>query len=264
MENTLEKSPGVELSIVLPVLGKGICLEGMLKMLTIEIAVPYEVLLICHRQELDPASLQRMCQEYPVIRCLEAQEKKQKPSTLVALQQGVRAASGQYVLIVCADTIGPIVAVNQMLELARDGYDFVSGTRYAGGGRRLGGSLIAITLSKLANHLLYSLSGCAFSDCTTGLKLFRKSAFAKLSLESNSEGWVVAFEMALKAQAAQLKIAEVANIAIDHLYGGDSTFHLPQEFFAYLKWFFWALINLPKTPVAHTSVPIRRIQIADC
>jgi hypothetical protein len=252
--------PVIELSIVLPALGKSISLEGLLKLLTIDISVPYEIILLSHNNEVDLEIVERISTKYPAVRWLD---KHENASTLSALKQGVQAAAGSHILMVCADTAGPIIAVDQMLGLAQEGYEYVSGTRYAAGGRRLGGPLFAVALSRAANFLLYSVGGSAFTDCTTGLKLFRKEIFDKLSLRSDSQGWVVAFEMSLKAQVAHVKIGEVANIAIDRLYGGDSTGRLDREFLAYLKWFLWGLVNLRKASVKHSSVPIRRIRIVE-
>ena len=102
-------SKPIELSVVLPVLGKGICMEGMLKLLTIDIAVPYEIIVIGRKQELGAELIQRVCAKYTNLRWLE---KDNQVGTLGALQQGIDAANGEYILVVCADTAGPIIAVD--------------------------------------------------------------------------------------------------------------------------------------------------------
>jgi len=43
------------------------------------------------------------------------------------------------ILIFAADEVGPVLAIEDMIALIREGCDFVSCTRYAHGGRRLGG-----------------------------------------------------------------------------------------------------------------------------
>lgn len=260
MQNATGVGKPVELSVVLPVLGKGICMEGMLKLLTIDIAVPYEIIVIGRKQELGVELIQRVCGKYSNLSWLE---KDNQVGTLGALNQGVDAATGEYILVVCADTAGPVIAVNQMLDLAREGCTFVSGTRYAGGGRRLGGSLLLMTISRAVNGILHSVAGTSFTDCTTGLKLFRKDVFKQLSLVTKSSGWVIAFEMALKAQVAGLKVGEVATIEIDRLYGGDSTSHIASEFYEYVKWFLWAFAKLRDPSVQHSTIPIRSLRLMD-
>jgi len=255
-----ERKPAVELSIVLPVIGKGICLEGMLKLLTIDVAAAYELVIVASRQDIELGARERISARYPRVQWLE---KTGHEGTLGALRQGIQAAGAEYILVVCADSAGPIIAINQMLKLAREGCAFVSGTRFAAGGRRLGGSYLEMSLSKLANRLLHSLAGSVFTDCTTGLKLFRKDIFEQLSLESKPEGWVIAFEMALKAQFNGLNVGEVANVAIDRLYGGDSTSHLDKEFFAYIKWFLWALSKLRDPQAKRSTMPVKCLRLME-
>jgi dolichol-phosphate mannosyltransferase len=240
MQNSTNYMDSTELSIILPLIGENIYFEGMLKLLTIDIATTYEIIFVCNLEEIDPSVVERLSKKYPAVIWLG---KNQAESTLEALKHGLEIANGHYILVICADTAGPYIPVNEMLNMAKQGCDFVGSTRYSSNGRRLGGPILEITLSRLANHVLH-MAGCAFTDATSGMKLFKKTIFPKLTLESNSTGWVIAFEMALKAQLAGLKLGEIANIAIDRLYGGKSTCQFNREFFDYIKWFCWGLIKL--------------------
>jgi dolichol-phosphate mannosyltransferase len=244
------------LSILLPLIGEGLSLRAMLKMLTLDIAFPYEIIIVHDGSPSSQAMLVEISPSYPQLKTVVNDRGK---GTLSAMNAGLREASGRYVLLVCADSVGPVLAVNQMVEMAEEGFEFISGTRYACGGRRLGGNYFSLTLSQIANTLLHRLAGCAFTDATTGLKLFRRDVLEKLDLESDTKGWVVAFEMALKAQAAGLKLGEVANISIDRLCGGCSTTHLDQEFGHYLRWFIWAFPRLKACPV--TQVPVQPLRL---
>ena len=94
---------------------------------------------------------------------------------------GVDAAVGDYIFLFAADEVGPVLAIEDMLALMQEGCDMVSCSRYAHGGRRLGGSAIGGVLSRLANRLFHGLAGCVFSDATTGIKLFRRSLFYTLN-----------------------------------------------------------------------------------
>ena len=144
-------------------------------------------------------------------------------------------------LIFAADEVGPVLAIDDMIALMDQGCDFVSCTRYAHGGRRLGGSLIGGVLSRLANWLFCRLSGCRLTDATTGIKMFRPELFEQLDLEARPIGWAVTFEMAIKAQLAGLTLGEVPIVSIDRLYGGKSTFVLGPWVSEYLRWFMWGL-----------------------
>jgi hypothetical protein len=133
------------------------------------------------------------------------------------------------------------LVVDDMLALMRQGCDFVSVTRYAHGGRRLGGSLIGGILSRTANWLFHHLVRSPFTDVTTGCKMFRRDLFEKFQLESRPVGWVFAFEMAIKAQLLGVRLGEVPLVSIDRLFGGQSSFRLGPWLVEYLRWFLWGL-----------------------
>src|SRR5579883_144766 len=100
-QDDVNSDPLVVLSIVLPVLGKGVCLEGMLKFLTLDIAVPYEIIVVCNPNDLEHSLLERISSKYEIVRWIN---KEDNATTRSALGQGVEEAAGQYILVVCADT----------------------------------------------------------------------------------------------------------------------------------------------------------------
>ena len=127
--------------------------------------------------------------------------------------------------------------------IVKDNYDFVSGTRYSKGGKRLGGSFIGSILSRLANKLFKFLSNVPLSDCTTGIKLFKKSVWNSIKLESKPIGWAFAFELSIKTYLKGFKITEFPLKSVDRLFGGSSTFKLGSWVKEYLRWFVWGIKN---------------------
>lgn len=232
----------VVLSILLPVRNEGINLRTMLKMLRGMVEVPHEVLVVHDDPGDDSVPVVASLREtYPNVHAVHNELGR---GVVNAIRAGVTRARGQYVLIFAADEVGPVLAIDDMLALMRSGCDLVSCTRYAYGGRRLGGSLIGGFLSRRANRLFNSLAGSAFTDATTGIKMFRRDVFEALGLRSRPVGWVAAFEMAIKAELLGLQLGEVPIISIDRLYGGKSTFRLGPWFIEYLKWFIWGAVRL--------------------
>lgn len=237
-----------KLSILLPIRSAGIDLRILLQIMQAVLEIPHEILVVVEPQHRTIIGEP----DYPHLRLIMS-----NPGVVDAIRTGVTHAEGKYILIFAADEVGPVLAINDMLSLAEDGCEFVSCTRYAHGGRRLGGSLVAGFLSWLANWLFHHLAGCHLTDATTGIKLFRRDVFDRLPLEARPVGWAAAFEMSIKAQMAGLKLGEVPIISIDRLYGGESHFALLPWIREYLRWFIWGVIHLPRqqTPSVQIRVP---------
>ncbi len=231
-----------KLSILLPVRNEGINVEMMLKILSVVIDVSFEILIIYDFPEDDTVPvIRRLQKRIKNIKLVHNNLGKGVPN---ALKAGINKAIGKYILIFAVDDAGPALAINDMVKLMDDGCDLVSCTRYAYGGRRLGGSLIEGVLSRAANSLFCYLSGSSLTDSTTGFKVFRKTILDEIILESKPRGWAVVFELTVKAQAAGMKLGEIPIISIDRLYGGKSTFSLGPWLREYLRWFLWGAIHL--------------------
>jgi dolichol-phosphate mannosyltransferase len=229
----------IVVTILIPVKNEGLNLTIMLKILRAVVDVPHEVLVVFDREGDDSlVVVDEMSPSYPTMRAVH---NTRGAGILNALRTGIERARGKYVLIFAADEVGPVLAIDDMIALMEQGCDFVSCTRYAHGGRRLGGSFIGGLLSRLANWMFCRLSGFRLTDATTGIKMFKPALFEELHLEARPVGWAVAFEMGIKAQLAGLKLGEVPIVSIDRLYGGKSTFALGSWTAEYLRWFLWGL-----------------------
>lgn len=243
------------LTILMPVRNEGINLRIMLKMLRAVVEVPYEVLIVHDTPDDDSlAVLEGLRDDRQHVRSVHNQLGR---GVVNAIRAGVQAATGKYVLIFAADEVGPVLAIEDMLALMEQGCEFVSCTRYAHGGRRLGGSLVGGVLSRAANRLFHWMAGSVLTDCTTGIKMFRRDQFERMHLESRPVGWAVAFEMSIKAQLIGLSLGEVPIISIDRLYGGKSTFRLGPWVREYLRWFYWGMTRLHGSRVARRQVRVR-------
>jgi len=243
------------LSILLPVRNEGVNLRIMLKILRAIVEEPHEVLVIHDTPEDDSiAIVDELRATYPELRCVENRIGRGITNAITA---GVRAATGEYVLIFAADEVGPVLAIEEMIALMREGCEFVSCTRYAHGGRRLGGSLLGGLLSRIANRLFHRLSRSPFTDATTGIKMFRRSVFERFNLESGPTGWAVAFELAIKAHLLGLRLGEVPIVSIDRLYGGESTFRLGPWVVEYSRWFIWGAKRVFALGLGRSDVLVR-------
>ena len=228
-----------ELTILIPVRNEGLNIKIMLRILHAVIEIPYEILIVYDQPDDDCIKIVNDLKDrYPNTHLVYNQS---GIGVINALRAGVNASQGKNILIFAADEAGPVLAIDDMLHLMNQGCDLVSCTRYAHGGRRLGGSKLGHFLSWLANKLFLCLFKSALSDCTTGIKMFRKSLFDEIELDARPAGWAVAFELSIKAQLQDYKLGEVPIISIDRLFGGESTFKLGPGFIEYLKWFIWGI-----------------------
>lgn len=242
------------LTILMPVRNDGINLRIMLKMLRVVVEVPYEVVIVHDTPEDDSVTVVAEVAGGHSVRTVHNTLGR---GVVNAIRAGVAAAQGRYVLIFAADEVGPVLAIEDMLALMDHGCEFVSCTRYAHGGRRLGGSVVGGVLSRTANRWFHWMAGSVLTDCTTGIKMFRRDQFERLHLESRPIGWAVAFEMAIKAQLLGLTLGEVPIISIDRLYGGKSTFRLGPWTAEYFRWFVWGVRHLRRERRPGAEVRVR-------
>src|SRR3989338_6446026 len=232
----------VKLSILMPVRNEGVNIKVMLKILHSVVNIPHEILIVYdHPNDNSIPIVKKLSHKYSNVRFVH---NKIGRGVANAIKAGVEASKGNYILIFAVDEVGSVLAIDDMVALMDDGCSLVSCTRYAHGGRRLGGSYVGGILSRVGNKLFRLMSGSVFTDSTTGIKMFKRSIFDNIKLEAKPVGWAVVFELAIKAQAAGLKLGEVPIVSIDRLYGGKSTFSLGPWFKEYLKWFFFGIRHL--------------------
>ncbi len=116
-----------------------------------------------------------------------------------AVRTGLRAARGDFIVVMDADCTYPAAAVPAMLALARE-YDFVRCTRQEGAANipplnRLG--------NRLLNGALRTLHGVEGDDHLSGLYGLRRTALDAMAL--TAERFDLEVEIAVKAHAARLR-----------------------------------------------------------
>jgi glycosyltransferase involved in cell wall biosynthesis len=226
-----------ELSLLLPVRNEEMNLRIFLRFLRVSLDWPHEVLVI--HDTLDDKSIPVVLKEQPAYPGLRLVHNQLGRGAFNAVRAGVQVAAAPILCILCADDTGPVLVIEDMMALMREGCDFVSITRYAYGGQRMGGSFIGGRLSRTANWLFHFLVRSPFTDATTGGKMFRRELFDRLRLESQPIGWAFAFEMAIKAQFLGVPLGEVPLKSIDRLFGGQSSFRVVSWVVEYSRWFLW-------------------------
>jgi glycosyltransferase involved in cell wall biosynthesis len=128
-----------------------------------------------------------------------------------ALNGGILAAAGTYVIMGDADDSYDFSNLNAYVMKLREGYDLVMGNRFKGGIKK--GAMPA--LHKYLGNPVLSFIGRLFfkskiGDFHCGLRGFSKEAYGKMDMKTT--GMEFASEMIVKASLKNLKIAEVPTI----------------------------------------------------
>jgi dolichol-phosphate mannosyltransferase len=244
----------LKLSILMPVRNEAGNIPIMLKLLHVMVDTPHEILIVYDSPDDTSIAPTKLMQK--IFSNVKLVHNTLGRGVANAIRAGVLAAKGDYVLLFAVDEIGPVTAIPDMVALMDEGCDLVSCSRYAHGGRRLGGSFIESVLSRLGNKVFRFLSGSVLTDCTTGIKMFRRSIFSRITLEAKPVGWAVVFELGIKAQLAGFRLGEVPIVSIDRVYGGQSTFKLGPWFKEYLHWFWWGAKRLHTAKKTQVTVRI--------
>ena len=229
-----------KLSIILPVYNEKESLAIMVRLLKSTLKFENEILIVYdHPNDNCVEEAQKLEKEISGVRALHNEE---RPGVRFAISKGVKESKFDIIFITAVDEIFPIIAIDEMLnQILSQGYEFISGTRYAKGGRRIGGSLLGSILSRFANKLFRFFTNFPLSDCTTGIKMMKKSVWNNIQLESRPIGWAFAFELTIKVFLNNYKINEVPLKSVDRLFGGKSTFKPISWIKEYLRWFFWGI-----------------------
>lgn len=128
-----------------------------------------------------------------------------------ALQGGIAAAQGRYVIMGDADDSYDFLEVPKFIEKLRAGYDLVQGCRLpSGGGRILPGAMPQLhrwwgnpMFSSMVRNMFWS----PIHDVYCGLRGFTKELYDRLDLRSS--GMEFATEMIIKSSIQNVRIAEV-------------------------------------------------------
>jgi glycosyltransferase involved in cell wall biosynthesis len=125
-----------------------------------------------------------------------------------ALNAGIQAAHGKYVLMGDADDSYEFAHIPRFLKELRGGADLVMGNRFQGG---IGPKAMPPLHRYLGNPVLSFLGRALFSapigDFHCGMRAFSKDAYARLGLRTT--GMEFASEMVVKASLLGQKIVEV-------------------------------------------------------
>ncbi len=225
--------PAPELSIVVPVYNEGEAVEPVLRALTAAVKTRHEILVVYDFDgDTTVPVIARLAAGLPAIR---GHRNELGRGVLNAMRSGLAASRAPYVLVSMADGSDEPHLVDRMIELARDGADVVSASRYMRGGRQIGGPPLKRLLSRAAGLTLHWFGGVATHDPTNNFKLYTRRFLDTVSIESTA-GFELALELTVKATLDGRRVAELPTTWRDRT-AGQSNFKLRKWLPHYLHWY---------------------------
>lgn len=221
------------ISIILPVYNEGKNIAKQIRAIAGEIRNSYEILIIYDFDEDDtvPAvkKLQNKNLSIKLIKNIFGR------GLVNAVKTGFNTARGDVLVVMPADLADDPDTVVKMFKKIEEGFDIVCATRYANGGKKIGGGIVKTTLSRIAGLLTPIMLGIPTTDIANGFKMYRKKVIDSIEIKSTG-GWEFSVELIVKANQKGFKVGEVPTIWLDREQG-KSKFKLLKWLPYYLKWY---------------------------
>jgi dolichol-phosphate mannosyltransferase len=245
----MERSRIDDLTIVIPVYNEGAGFEDLWRELDTHLQFSFRALVVYDFDEDNTV---------PAVQAVIARGEKRlslvknniRRGVVGALLTGFRAVENGPLLVVMADLSDDLAQVSQMVELYRQGYDVVVGSRYMKGGRIVNGPMLKQGLSRMAGVSLHWFRRIPTHDATNAFKVYDAAMLKQFSLESQ-RGFELNLEITVKAFLAGYRIVEIPSVWRDRTQG-KSKFKLWAWLPHYLRWYFYAFRSKNKT-----RVPVR-------
>lgn len=179
-----------------------------------------EVILVDGRSSDVTAQMAQSCR--PDIRILS----DAGPGKGNALRAGFEAAAGDFIVAMDSDGSMSPREIPQFVYFLENGYDFVKGSRFVGGG----GSLDITRLRRIGNRGLLAVANFLYqvqlTDLCYGFFAFRRQYLAHLDLRS--PGFEIETEMTVRALVSGLRVAEVPSLEMPRR-SGRSSLHVMRD-----------------------------------
>jgi len=225
------------LGIIIPVYNEGENIRPTIRAIEANVHTPHRIYIVYDFDEDNTLpAVKKLQQEGGIALVLL---KNSAGKVVNAIKKGLREAEEKYLLVTMADLSDDYGVVDKMVSLAEKGFDVVCGSRYAKGGKQIGGPLIKKTLSRIAGLSLRFMAGVPTSDVTNSFKLYRKEMVDAIGIESDG-GFEIGMEIVIKAHFLGHSVTEIPSTWQDRQEGA-SRFRILHWLPKYLRWYFFAI-----------------------
>lgn len=220
-------------SVIMPARDEAALIGPVLDRLMDAVTLPCEVLVVVD-SNADPtaAAVQRYAASEPAVSCVVNSHGK---GPAQAIRSGVAAARAPVLVVMMADGSDEPGQIDQLAGLVERGAVVAAASRYAPGGRQLGGHWPKCALSRLAGRSLQLLARPGTCDATNSFKAYSAGFVASVGIDSR-HGFEVGIELTAKARRLRLPVAELPTTWRERP-GGQSSFRLVSWLPHYLRWY---------------------------
>lgn len=200
--------PKPSVSLVIPVRNEGRNIAWVLE----QIADDVDEIILVDGESTDSTLITARTYR-PDIRVVQ----QEGPGKGSALRTGFLAAESDLIVMMDADGSMAPQEIRHYIHFLSNGYDFVKGSRFVGGG----GSLDITPFRRLGNRFLLlvfnSVYDADLTDLCYGFCAFNRRYLELLELSAT--GFEIEAEMTVRAMQAGLRIAEVPSLELPRRYG---------------------------------------------
>ncbi len=175
-----------------------------------------------------------------------------------AIRFGMSEATAPVIVVTMADGSDDPRQIDRLAMLVERGAVIAAASRYAAGGRQVGGPLLKRTLSRLAGRSLQLLARPGTCDATNSFKAY-SADFVRLAGIESRRGFAVGIELTAKARRLRLPVTEIPTTWRGRA-AGQSSFRLASWLPGYLRWYLFCFGRQlsPAQVTGHRRRPVAR------
>jgi len=229
-----------EIAIVIPVFNERDTIAKVLSDIDRELTEPATVYLIAdsHADNTIPAA-RLVEKELNTKISIIIQNHSRGPASAIKL--GIESSNEKYIVFMTADDSDDARDIPLLVSLLRSGTSVACASRYAHGGRHIGGPRIKHFLSWLAGWFTRHVMNVRTCDPTNLFKAATKDFLDLITIESKF-GFTIGLELVGKANRHSKLISEIPTVWVERVLG-VSSFKMFKWLPTYIYWFLRLIVS---------------------
>lgn len=223
------------LTIIIPAKHEEQSIQTVLATIAKQVKTPHQIIVVSDTDQTDRTH------EFVPKHVQLIHRINDKGTFASALQLGLDAVTTPAVVFVMADSCDDLKNIDRMYKKIMDEFDVVCASRYAKGGKKIGGPPLQSFFSWFVCTSLRVLTGIPTHDISNAFKMYKTSVIKKIPINPKS-GVELSMDIVLQAYYNGANIAEIPTIWRDRTTD-KSKFKLMERTPHYLRIYLWAVYN---------------------